>query len=303
MKRTHLIAVLAGVLAAGIFTADASAYYHPTMGRFMQRDPGAGAGGPMRVGDGGPVVGGGFIPRDQYADGMSMASQEPTPVTANFGRPHVGVNVYPSLPTSMPEPDGANMYQYVRSNPVNAVDPEGLKACRLEPLLEHDCCQCLLYSEAGGSTGCLVAYAWVMHNRQRTNWPEFNRERSFCDQAATGPASKRVAWAGGEGSKRYEACCVCLNNAVIPNPPPDPDECCPLSEPEAEPALRAGYVCSQVQAGAGQDPTGGAQYVGTRGAVTNVVGAHNIPNPCKLFQIPGCTSWFANCSKRPLAKP
>lgn len=92
MKRTHLIAVLFGVIAVGIFAADASAYYHPGMGVFMSRDPGAG--GATRIGAGGPAVAGGFIPRDptgsnQYADGM-------------------------------------NLYQYVRGNPVNRVDPHGL---------------------------------------------------------------------------------------------------------------------------------------------------------------------------------
>ena len=66
-KRTSLIAVLISLIAVGIFTTDATAMYHPGMGRFMQRDPGAGGAVPM----------GRFIPRDptgtnQYADGMSL---------------------------------------------------------------------------------------------------------------------------------------------------------------------------------------------------------------------------------------
>jgi hypothetical protein len=87
MKRKHLIAVLVGIVAMSIFAADASAYYHPGMGVFMSRDPGPG--GAMRVGGGGPAAAGGFIPRDQYAD-------------------------------------GPNLYQYVRSNPIGRVDPLGL---------------------------------------------------------------------------------------------------------------------------------------------------------------------------------
>jgi len=87
MKRTHLIAVLVGIVAMGIFAADASAMYHPGMGRFMQRDPGAGSAN--RIGAGGPAVAGGFIPMDQYADGM-------------------------------------NLYQYVRGNPYSLRDPSGL---------------------------------------------------------------------------------------------------------------------------------------------------------------------------------
>ena len=92
MKRTHLIAALVGLVAIGIFATDAAAYYHPGLGRFTSRDPGAG--GAMRIGGGGPAVAGGFIPRDptgsnQYADGM-------------------------------------NLYQYVRSNPIDGLDPMGL---------------------------------------------------------------------------------------------------------------------------------------------------------------------------------
>ena len=87
MKQTHLIAALVGIIAIGIVAADASAYYHPTMGRFLSRDPGAGSA--KRVGTGGPAVAGGFIPMDQYADGM-------------------------------------NLYQYVGSNPTNYIDPTGL---------------------------------------------------------------------------------------------------------------------------------------------------------------------------------
>jgi hypothetical protein len=82
--------------AVAVFTTEASAMYHAGMGVFMQRDPGAGAGGPARMGAGGaPAATGRFIPRDptgsnQYADGM-------------------------------------NLYQYVQGNPVNHLDPSGLR--------------------------------------------------------------------------------------------------------------------------------------------------------------------------------
>ena len=93
MRATHLIAVLVGLVAIAIAATDASAYYHPTVGRFLQRDPGPG--GPARVGAGRAApVGGRFIPRDptgQYADGM-------------------------------------NLYQYVGSNPIAHFDPTGLSA-------------------------------------------------------------------------------------------------------------------------------------------------------------------------------
>ena len=106
-KRTSLVAFLVGMVAKrsliiallviatlSVFTADASAMYHPAMGRFLQRDPGPG--GPVRIGSAGPATVGGFVPRDptgrrQYADGM-------------------------------------NLYQYVRSNPTNRRDWTGLES-------------------------------------------------------------------------------------------------------------------------------------------------------------------------------
>lgn len=48
------------------------------------------------------------------------------PAAGGFNVPHVGVNIYPSVPTPRAHPDGPNLYQYVRSNPVKLVDPDGL---------------------------------------------------------------------------------------------------------------------------------------------------------------------------------
>jgi len=92
MRRTHLMASLLCMIALGALAADASAMYHPTMGRFLQRDPGPGHAN--RIGAGGAARLGGFLPRDptgsnQYADGM-------------------------------------NLYQYVRSSPTRHTDPTGL---------------------------------------------------------------------------------------------------------------------------------------------------------------------------------
>jgi uncharacterized protein RhaS with RHS repeats len=39
MKTKRLIAVLLGLASLALFAADASAYYHPTVGRWIQRDP------------------------------------------------------------------------------------------------------------------------------------------------------------------------------------------------------------------------------------------------------------------------
>ena len=86
MKNTRLIAVLAGLVAVGIFAADASAMYHPGLGRFTSRDSGRSSASRIAVSE--DVPGGQFMPRDQYSD-------------------------------------GGNLYQYVRSNPAGRVDPSG----------------------------------------------------------------------------------------------------------------------------------------------------------------------------------
>jgi len=93
MRTTHLIAVLTGLAAIATVTTDAHAIFHPGMGRFLQRDPGAGGAGLERVGSYGPGVGERFIQREptasnQYADGMSL-------------------------------------YQYAECNPIGYTDPSG----------------------------------------------------------------------------------------------------------------------------------------------------------------------------------
>ncbi|MCC6425057.1 MAG: hypothetical protein IT447_16410 [Phycisphaerales bacterium] len=69
------------------FANNASAYSHPSLGRFISRDP-----GPARVGSGGIATGGHFVQRDpilEYAGGM-------------------------------------NLYEYTHSRPVSLIDPDGL---------------------------------------------------------------------------------------------------------------------------------------------------------------------------------
>jgi hypothetical protein len=90
MRTTRLVAAFAGLLALAVCAADASAMYNPSTGTWLQRDPGPGgmmAAAP-RLGRG-PAMGGGFMPRDQYSDGM-------------------------------------NLYQYCRAAPLALGDPEGL---------------------------------------------------------------------------------------------------------------------------------------------------------------------------------
>ena len=96
MRSRHVLAALAALTAIAIVSTDASAYYHPTVGRFLQRDPGPG--GPIRTGAAAaPATGGDFAQRD--------------PIRNQYA-------------------DGPNLYQYVRSSPLNYVDCNGAQATR-----------------------------------------------------------------------------------------------------------------------------------------------------------------------------
>ncbi|MCG3181552.1 MAG: hypothetical protein BIFFINMI_03948 [Phycisphaerae bacterium] len=87
MKTSRLFATLVGVAILTLAVANASAYYNPATGRFLQRDPGAGT---TPAWTGTPARGSGFMRLDQYADGPSL-------------------------------------YQYVRGNPAVGLDPDGQK--------------------------------------------------------------------------------------------------------------------------------------------------------------------------------
>ena len=94
MKKIYLLVVLLGITVLAMLPSEASAFYNPQTGRFLQRDPGPEPDSPSRVGTAGPAANGSFAQRDpvkQYSDGM-------------------------------------NLYQYVRSNPLSYVDWIGAQA-------------------------------------------------------------------------------------------------------------------------------------------------------------------------------
>jgi hypothetical protein len=102
MKNIRMVAIAVGLTTIAILAADASAYYHPTIGRFISRDPGAGRSATR------PTATANFPPRDptgskQYADGM-------------------------------------NLYEYVRSRPTIATDPSGTTLvihCKARKVIEN----------------------------------------------------------------------------------------------------------------------------------------------------------------------
>lgn len=135
MKRKHLIAIFAGLAAIAVFTTDASAYYSPSRGRFLSRDPGPGGiASTVRVG-----TDGGFLPRDPISTinqpKADFARFQQVASTRNTGPVRIGVGVASQPPgraiargpiSNTAYADGMNLYQYCRSNPAVYVDPLGL---------------------------------------------------------------------------------------------------------------------------------------------------------------------------------
>ena len=130
MRRTHLIALLAAVAAIGVLAADASAYYHPGLGRFLSRDPGPAESGPVRVGARGPAVRSGFAPRDNYAEGM-------------------------------------NVYQYVAGRPCCYVDPTGRWKINVDPDCNCPCPANKPQSGIGVKSNDIKGYAEIVCDQIR----------------------------------------------------------------------------------------------------------------------------------------
>jgi hypothetical protein len=105
MRIASRTAVLGVVL--GLLTSNASAYLHPQLGRFMQRDPMRHISGVMEPSSRVPIARDGQVRRriDAYSIAMRVFGPQPNPY-----------------------PDGSNLYQFVRSNPLLYVDPAGLEA-------------------------------------------------------------------------------------------------------------------------------------------------------------------------------
>ncbi len=134
MKRSQLIAVLVSIAALAALASPAHARLYMMM-------------------HGSNVYPAVATPMPPMPAGPMMAAHMPgmpgrmlTPMSGGFPGPHVGVNVYPAVTSPMPHPDGPNLYQYVRSNPITRVDPSGLiswnevKYCASGSFLRAACC-------------------------------------------------------------------------------------------------------------------------------------------------------------------
>jgi len=253
MRQAHLIVVLAGVIVVGALTTQASATYDPGLGCFLQRDPGPGASPTHVVLVGSPVELEGFMPRD-------------------------------SIEQADPDNEMTHLYQYGAGNPINQVDPLGTSPMTMPDIVRNlQCCTCLLYSESGGSPGCMAAVVSVMQNRQKTNWPDFKSEDSFCAQA-----QMPGRWPGGQGNPRYDQCDKCpFNGSGLP-------------PGEKEAAAAANQACYSRQFGGGNDPTGGAQYYWSKGKTPDWMKKQK--GNCSRVSVPNCPLEFWKCKKRPLAQ-
>jgi hypothetical protein len=121
MRTNRLMALLVGLTTIVLISSDASAYYHPTMGRFMQRDPGPGAS--MRLGIASPMIMGNFTNRDPLS-GCAKKSCSPASFSCASSA------IFRKTQARAEYMDGMNLYLYEKSNPLNRVDPHGLISVR-----------------------------------------------------------------------------------------------------------------------------------------------------------------------------
>lgn len=139
MKRTQVIAVLVGLAATLAISSPAHARLYMMM-HGSNVYPGVST--PMPPMPAAPMMAAPMPPMSPMM-AISMPGRMPAPMAGGFDRPHVGVNVYPDAAAAMSvmprdpmdppvlfdptgqHPDGPNLYQYVRSNPVRWQDPQG----------------------------------------------------------------------------------------------------------------------------------------------------------------------------------
>ena len=104
MKRTQWIAALAGLAVTLAISSSAHARLYMMM-HGSNVYPSVGA---------------------QVPETQTMFTLGGMPTSYGYIEPHVGRNVYPAVPVVTAHPDGQNLYQYVRSNPIRYVDPTGM---------------------------------------------------------------------------------------------------------------------------------------------------------------------------------
>lgn len=261
MRSSSKLTVGLAILATLMVVDSALAYYNPATGRFLSRDP---------VGEPGFML----VQQTAMVAGITRGGME----SSGF---------IPRDPEYVQEEGGSNRYAYVCNGPLNWIDPFGL-AARDEtspenwctPQNDKGCCDCLVYSEAGGAgSACQKAVAAVMRNRQKTDWPDFRGEKTFCEQA-----NKPNAWDGGIGGRgegRYKRCCSCA---------------CGLPDAEYEAMISSMEACSSKD-----DPTGGAQFTFRTGATPGWMKEQKGRGNCAQVKVPGCTQKeFWKCNKRPV---
>jgi hypothetical protein len=113
MNRVLVVAALAFVAILSVLSADALATYHPTLGRWVSRDPAA--------------------LEDKRQLNVELVLKARQGVSSEHYRPTE--NDLGALKAGIAYDDGPNVYQYVGTSPLKHLDPSGLALLRL-------CCFC-----------------------------------------------------------------------------------------------------------------------------------------------------------------
>ena len=188
MKRTHLLVVLIGFAAVSILAADASAMYHPGMGRFMQRDP---IGQPVAyyavlVEDGDSR----FLPRDPATSEITGLPREPTQDAVAAAQAKIQARLgtgQASHPYLWQYADGMNLYAYAKQSPIGLTDPSGEVIPQLVMALIVRAAACIT-----------IPNGWMQARKDWTNDKYAHCVVSCQIDKACGPLVARIAGYGKE---------------------------------------------------------------------------------------------------------
>lgn len=201
MKTTKSIVVVLFVLLTAQI---ASAYYCPSTGRWLSRDP---------VGE----------PGFQALQRATYSAAAPASATTS-SRWINRDSVAPRVIRSTEIISGVNLYVFVRNAPIDRIDPLGLSDCSCAPPLKDDSSACDKYGDQTYAATSLKCFCKCAGN---SAWAQQVRGCLACEFAKgtdTGVAHKKCyAAAGGMSKGPILTLMMCLRACEDPSLPPPPD--------------------------------------------------------------------------------
>ena len=207
MKTLKQQFIIGGTLLIALWTAQtASAWYDPSTGRWLSRDP---------IGEPGFQA----LQRATYSHTVA-ATTPPASGTRWITRSPVVSDVHRSTEIIA----GANLYSFVKNIPTGRIDPFGLSDCSCAPPLKDDSKECDKYGDKTYMSASLKCFCKCAGN---SDWSQKVRGCLACefDKGTDMKAAhtKCYAAAGGMSKGPILTLMMCLSRCEDPALPPPPD--------------------------------------------------------------------------------